>query len=112
MEEIPSAFFCVITTATFDCNGGLRKTRDSVTNMNVGPLAILSVWRSVKFLFVGPLVLAFLFVINVATSPGHWWIQWPALGIGLAWGISLFRVLRLALIVGGIAALVSYLKKR
>ena len=86
--------------------------REAMRNMNAGPLAILSVWRSVKFLFVGPLVLAFLFAINLTTSPGHWWIQWPALGIGLAWAISLFRVLRLALIVGGIAALISYLKKR
>ena len=112
MEAIPSACFCGVTTDPFDCNGGFFKTRESVRNMNVGPLAILSVWRSVKFLFVGPLVLAFLFAINLTTSPGHWWIQWPALGIGLAWAISLFRVLRLALIVGGIAALISYLKKR
>jgi len=66
----------------------------------------------VKFLFVGPLVLAFLFVINLTTSPGEWWIQWPALGIGIAWGICLLRVLRLALIVGGIAALINYFKKR
>ena len=80
--------------------------------MNIGPLAVLNVWRSLKFLFVGPLILALLFVINVMTSPGHWWIQWPALGIGIAWGISLLRVLKVALLVGGVAALVNYLKKR
>ena len=80
--------------------------------MNVGPLAVFSVWRSVKFLFIGPLVLALLFVINGMTSPGHWWIQWPALGIGIAWAISLLRVMKVALLVGGIAALVNYLKKR
>ena len=80
--------------------------------MNVGPLAVLSVWRSVKFLFIGPLVLTMLFVINLMTSPGDWWIQWPALGIGIAWVISLLRVLKVALLVGGVAALVGYLKKR
>ena len=31
--------------------------------------------RAVKFLFVGPLILALLVVINVVTSPGHWWVQ-------------------------------------
>jgi hypothetical protein len=80
--------------------------------MNVGPLAVLSVWRSVKFLFIGPLVLAMLFVINLMTSPGEWWIQWPALGIGIAWCISLMRVLKVALLVGGVAALVGALKRR
>ena len=80
--------------------------------MNVGPLAVLSVWRSVKFLFIGPLVLTMLFVINLMTSPGDWWIQWPALGIGIAWVVSLLRVLKVALLVGGVAALVGYLKKR
>jgi hypothetical protein len=63
-------------------------------------------------LFVGPLVLAFLFVVNLVASPGHWWVQWAALGIGLAWMISLLRVLRAAILVGGLAALIAYLRKR
>jgi hypothetical protein len=82
---------------------------DTFRIMNIGPFAI---YRSLKFLFVGPLVLAMLFVINVMTSPGHWWIQWPALGIGIAWMISLFRVLRVALVVGGVAALINYMRRR
>jgi len=28
--------------------------------------------RAVKFLFMAPLILAMLFVINLMTSPGHW----------------------------------------
>jgi hypothetical protein len=63
-------------------------------------------------LFVGPLVLLLLVIINVMTSPGHWWVQWPALGIGVAWLISLLRVLRTAILLGGLAALVAYLRKR
>jgi len=77
--------------------------------MNPEPLAV---WRALKFLFIGPLVLALLFVINLMTSPGHWWIQWPALGIGIAWLINFFRVLRAAVLVGGLAALVAYFRRR
>jgi hypothetical protein len=62
--------------------------------------------RAINFLFKGPAILLMLFVINWMTSPGHWWVQWAALGIGIAWMISLFRVLR-AVAVLGLAALVA-----
>lgn len=68
--------------------------------------------RAVKFLFVAPLILAMLVVINLMTSPGHWWVQWPALGLGIAWFISLLRVLRMVALAGGLAALGIYLSKR
>ena len=64
--------------------------------------------HSLKFLFMGPLILAFLFVINLMTSPGHWWVQWAALGMGIAWVISLMRVIRAVIIAGGLAALGAY----
>jgi hypothetical protein len=66
---------------------------------------------AVKFLFVGPLVLALLVVINVMTSPGQWWVQWAALGIGIAWVISLFRVIVAVVAIGGLAAFIAYLTK-
>ena len=68
--------------------------------------------KSVKFLFVGPLILAFLFVINLMTSPGDWWVQWAALGIGIAWVVSLLRVIRALAVAGGLAALGVYLANR
>lgn len=68
--------------------------------------------RALRFLFVGPTVLVFLAVINLMTSPGHWWVQWAALGIGIAWVASLFRVLRAALLLGGLAALIGYLRRK
>jgi len=68
--------------------------------------------HSVSFLVKGPLILLFLLVINVMTSPGHWWVQWPALGIGIAWIFSLMRVLRAALLVGGLAGLFAFLNRR
>jgi hypothetical protein len=69
-------------------------------------------WRSLKFLVTGPLILLFLVIVNRVTSPGHWWVQWAALGIGIAWVISLLRVLRAMILLGGLAALVAYLRKR
>jgi hypothetical protein len=61
--------------------------------------------HALKFLFVGPLILVMLFFINLFTSPGHWWVQWAALGIGIAWFMSLFRVMTAAVVLGGLAAL-------
>lgn len=68
--------------------------------------------RAVRFLFVGPVVLVALFFVNLMTSPGHWWVQWAALGIGIAWIISLFRVIRALIVAGGIAALIAYMNRK
>jgi hypothetical protein len=65
--------------------------------------------KAVKFLFTAPLILLFLFVINLMTSPGHWWVQWAALGLGIAWFFSLLRVIRAVIVAGGLAALGTYL---
>ena len=66
---------------------------------------------ALKFLFVGPMVLVMLAVINLMTSPGDWWVQWPALGIGIAWFISLFRVVAAIAVAGGIAAFVALMRR-
>ena len=68
--------------------------------------------RSISFLFKGPLILLFLVVINLMTSPGHWWVQWAALGLGIAWFFSLLRVIRAVVVAGGLAALGTYLYNR
>jgi hypothetical protein len=73
---------------------------------------MLKTLRAVKFLFTAPLILLMLFVINVMTSPGHWWVQWAALGLGIAWVVSLLRVLRAAIVLGGLAALTAWLLNR
>ena len=65
-----------------------------------------------KFLFMAPLILAFLFVINLMTSPGEWWVQWAALGLGIAWVINLIKLARAAVLVGGLAALAAYFTRR
>jgi len=68
--------------------------------------------RALKFLVTGPVILTVLIVINAMTSPGHWWVKWAALGIGIAWIASLARVIRAMLLVGGLLALIAYLKKK
>ena len=72
---------------------------------------MLKTATSAAFLIKAPFILAFLFVINLMTSPGEWWVQWAALGIGIAWVISLFRVLRAVMLAGGLAALGAYMLK-
>jgi hypothetical protein len=72
---------------------------------------VVGTLRSVKFLFMGPFILAFLFLINVMTWSGQWWVQWAALGIGIAWIINLFKVIRGVVLAGGLAAFGAYLLK-
>jgi hypothetical protein len=73
---------------------------------------MLKTMRAVKFVFTAPIILVMLVIINAATYHGQWWVKWAALGIGLAWIISLLRVLRAAILLGGLAALIAYLRKR
>ena len=68
--------------------------------------------HSLGFLVKGPIIIAFLFLINLMTYRGHWWVQWAALGIGIAWFFSLLRVAKAVVIAGGLAAFAAYLSKR
>lgn len=68
--------------------------------------------HSASFLVKGPIILLFLVVINLMTWNGHWWVQWPALGIAIAWVVSLLRVIRAAVVVGGLAGLAALLNRR
>ena len=70
-----------------------------------------STLQSLQFLVAGPLILAFLFLVNWMTG-GPWWVQWFAIGIGLAWVVSLLRVLRALVVIGGLAGLAAYLNRR
>ncbi len=73
---------------------------------------MLRTLHAIKFLFIGPVILVFLVIINAMTSPGDWWVKWAALGIGVAWIVSLMRVIRAMILVGGLAALIAYLRKK
>ena len=73
---------------------------------------MIGTFRAVKFLVMGPLIVAFLFVINLMTWSGVWWVQWAALGIGIAWVVNLFRVIRAIVVAGGLAALGALLYRQ
>lgn len=60
--------------------------------------------RRVKFLVTAPFIVLMLVVINLLTSPGEWWVQWAAFGIGIAWLITLVKLLRDIVVLGGLAA--------
>jgi len=68
--------------------------------------------RRVKFLITAPFILLMLVVINLMTSPGQWWVQWAALGLGIAWVINLFKLIRDVVVLGGLAAFSAYLFNR
>ena len=67
---------------------------------------------SVSFLFMAPLILAFLVIVNLMTSPGEWWVQWAALGLGIAWVINLLKLVRTVVLLGGLAGLAAYMSRR
>ncbi len=68
--------------------------------------------RAARFLVVGPIILALVVVINLMTTPHNLWFQWAALGIGIAWLVSLLRVLQGVVVLGGLAALIAYLRNK
>lgn len=78
----------------------------------LGILSFSRTARALKFLFIGPAILVLLFVVNWMTFDGEWWVRWAALGIGIAWVVSVLRVLRAALVLGGFAALLTWLAQR
>ena len=74
--------------------------------MVFGPL------RRVKFLITAPFIVLMLFVVNVMTWSGEWWVQWAAFGIGIAWVINLFKLIRDIVLLGGLAAFGAYIFNR
>lgn len=67
--------------------------------------------KALKFLLVGPLILLLLVVNNCMTFPGHWRVQRPGQCIGIAWVISLTRVLFAVAAAGGLTAFLAYLDR-
>jgi hypothetical protein len=68
--------------------------------------------KSIKYLITAPFIFAMLFVVNWMTTPGQWWIKWVALGMGIAWVIALLRVVRMIVLLGGLAAFGMWLANR
>lgn len=50
--------------------------------------------RAVTMPFKALFVVGLCALINLMTSPGHWWFQWVALGMGIATVVALAKGLR------------------
>lgn len=74
--------------------------------MVLGPL------RRVKFLITAPFIVLLCAFINLMTSPGEWWFLWVAFGMGIAWVINLFKLIRDIVLLGGLAAFGAYIFNR
>jgi hypothetical protein len=72
----------------------------------MNPIAPLTdTFDAVASLFRFVFVVGLCFAINAVTSPGHWWAQWVALGMGIAVFVAWARAIKsvlVALIVGAI----------
>jgi hypothetical protein len=70
----------------------------------MNPLRSLS--EAVTLPFKAVFVIAICFAINLMTAPGHWWVQWVILGMGIALIVTWARALRV-LVLGALAAAVG-----
>jgi len=59
--------------------------------------------NAVTLPFTALFVVGVCVAINAFTSPGHWWAQWVALGMGIAVIAAWGRALKLAIVAGGLA---------
>jgi len=67
-----------------------------------------AVTRPLKAVYVVGLCL----VINLMTTPGHWWVQWVALGMGIAVLAAWARALRTLVAAGALAAIGAWAYRR
>jgi hypothetical protein len=69
----------------------------------VNPIRTLR--EAVTLPFTAVFVIALCAFIDWNTAPGHWWVQWVALGMGIAVLCAWLRAIKLLLATGALAAL-------
>ncbi len=69
-------------------------------------------YQSLKFLFIAPLLIVFPVLRQPDDLARRLVGAVGPLGIGIAWVINLFRVIRAVVLLGGLAAFVAYLNRR
>jgi hypothetical protein len=70
--------------------------------MNLNPIKPLT--DAITFPFTCIYVVGLCTFINYFTSPGHWWVQWVAFGMGIALISVWFRALKFLIATVGVAA--------
>lgn len=73
---------------------------------------IRTVRDAITLPFTALFVVGVCFAINAFASPGHWWVQWVALGMGIAVVCAWARALKLAIAAGGLAWLAHVLLRQ
>jgi len=68
----------------------------------VEPLGALI--KAITFPFHAIFVVGLCYLVNWVTSPGHWWAQWVAFGMGIALLCVWARALKVVLMTVGIVA--------
>jgi hypothetical protein len=53
-----------------------------------------------------------LFGIHLLTSRQQWWFEGGAVGLGIAWVIIVFKLIRDIILLGGLAAFGAYIFNR
>ena len=72
----------------------------------MNPLSVArDLTRAVTFPFTFLFVVGLCTFINWFTSPGHWWVQWVAFGMGIALICVWARALRALIVTVGIAGI-------
>ena len=73
---------------------------------------IRTVHRAITLPFTAIFVIGICAFINWTTAPGHWWVQWVILGMGIAVVCAWARALKLLLAAGAVAALGTWAYRR
>jgi len=73
---------------------------------------VRTVRDAVTLPFTAVFVVGLCAAINWWTSPGHWWVQWVALGMGIAVAAAWWRALKLAVAAGALAVVGSWAYRR
>jgi hypothetical protein len=68
--------------------------------------------QAVLMPFKALFVVGLCFAINWATTPGHWWFKWVALGMGIAVLVAWARAARTLLLIGLVAAVGLWVQRR
>ena len=64
---------------------------------------VRDITQAIVMPFKALFVVGLCFVINWMTSPGNWWVQWVALGMGIAVVVSLARAAKTLLLLALVA---------
>ena len=75
--------------------------------MSLNPIKPLT--DAIMFPFTFIYVVGLCAFINYFTSPGHWWVQWVAFGMGIALISVWFRAFKFLVATVGIAAVGYFL---